>query len=95
MRDKTISRYYNKVYRKINTVIKANGVSSKGKRISCKNLYRLYSNKGAYYKESVKDGNFISYVNKCIKVFGESNSIKHIKQRHMFKIKKQLKKIKN
>ena len=52
IRDKTISKYYNKLYRKLCTIIKNNGFTYKHNRISGKNLYDRYSYKGSiYYKK--------------------------------------------
>ena len=91
LRDKTISKYYNKVYRKIKTIVKHNFVSKYGNPISCNNLYTLYSKNGAIPNSENKWGNFITYVNKCEKIFGKDENVNLIKRRHMQKIRKRLK----
>ena len=91
LRDKTISKYYNKVYRKIKTIVKHNFVSKYGNPISCNNLYALYSKNGAIPNSENKWGNFITYVNKCEKIFGKDENVNLIKRRHMQKIRKRLK----
>lgn len=93
IRDKTISKYYYRMYRKLKTIIKKDGYV-KGKRISCKNLYEKYSVKGAYLKnkEGKVQGNFITYVDRAYKIFGDK-AIKRKTKRHMLKIRRGLDKI--
>ena len=95
IRDKTISKYYYRLYRKIKTIEKRQGYTIKGKRISCKNLYEHYSIKGAYLKGEngrVK-GNFLTYVKRAQKIFGEQESINSKTKRHMLKIRRKLDKV--
>lgn len=84
IRPKTISKYYTRLYRKLRTIVNNNGVTHKGNKISYKNLYRVYTQKGrnGVYgadKDSINktnkfsDGNFLSYVYKADKIFN-SNS---------------------
>ena len=90
IRDKTISKYYYRLYRKLKTIVKNEGYTSSGKRISCKNLYEKYSVKGARLKDSnghIK-GNFITYVQRAQKVFGEDEPIDRKTKRHMIKIRR-------
>lgn len=103
IRDKTISKYYNRLYRKLRTIVKNNGVTREGRRISCENLYKRYSYKGSrdYQKRKAKRtgvplkknelrGNFLDYVTKAqIKFYGEP--IDTATKRHMQKIRKKLK----
>lgn len=75
IRDKTISKYYYRLYRKLKTIVKNEGYTPSGKRISCKNLYEKYTVKGAHLKDSnghIK-GNFISYVQRAQKVLEKMN----------------------
>lgn len=58
IRDKTITKYYYRMNRKLKTIIQAQGKTKTGKKISCKNLYKKYTVKGA----NTKQGNFITYV---------------------------------
>lgn len=105
LRDKTISRYYNKLHSKTRTIVKALGVTPKGNRISCKELYNRYSYKGSEYylkrthqriknnhSRSGSNGNFLDYVYRARNKFG-SGFIETITKRHMQKIRKCLKKI--
>lgn len=87
IRDKTISKYYYRLYRKIKTIVKSNGISPKGNKISCNNLYLKYSQKGA----GVGNGNFLTYVNRAAKVFGKDTDVWQISRVHFQKIRKKLK----
>lgn len=102
IRDKTISKYYNKLYRKLRTIINNQGYSSQNKRISGKNLYKKYSYKGSrrYQKTLAKKeerpieeklgyGNFFDYVAEAKEKFGEE-TVAIVMRRHMQKIRKQL-----
>ena len=92
IRDKTISKYYYRLYRKLKTIVKNGGYTSSGKKISCKNLYEKYSVKGARLKDSnghIK-GNFITYVQRAQKVFGKEEPIDRKTRRHMLKIRRML-----
>ncbi|MDU8672374.1 reverse transcriptase/maturase family protein [Paenibacillus polymyxa] len=91
LRDKTVSKYYYRLYRKLKTIIKSNGYTKKGKRISSKNVYLKYSIKGS----NVGRGNFISYVKRAEYIFGNEQAIGHIAKRHMQKIRKRLNQIKH
>lgn len=90
LRDKTISKYYYRLYRKLKTIVKRKGVTKHGKRISCANVYEKYSIKGA--NESDR-GNFISYVQRAEKVFAGEDAIGNIRRRHMRQIRKRLNQI--
>lgn len=96
LRDKTISRYYNKVYRKACTIYKNKGFTPKGKRISEKEIYRLYSYKGSVYyrkvigedvSDDMRERNFLDYLHTAhIKLKGYK-FIDTITPRHMRKIR--------
>ncbi len=92
IRDKTISKYYYRLYRKLKTIVKNDGFTSSGKKISCKNLYEKYSVKGAHLKDidGYIKGNFITYVHRAQKVFGENEPIDRKTKRHMLKIRRTL-----
>ncbi len=88
LRDKTIGKYYYRAYQKADT-IRRNNTSPKRKKVYGKyNLYKVYSAKG------LKDGgkNFISYVQRCERVFGKEENVTRILQTHYGKIKQRLKK---
>ena len=89
--DKTISRYYNRMYKKINSILKCGGYTKNHNRISCENLYKTYSVKGANIdgKDSKAKGNFITYVRRAESIFGEKSINKKTK-RHLQKIRKRL-----
>lgn len=93
IRAKTVSKYYNKLYRKLRTISRYNGVTKDGKRLSCKNLYSLYSIKGAFVGKSHKDGNFITYAKKAERIFNDEPAVALVGKRHMQKIRKHLKKV--
>lgn len=90
IRDKTISKYYYRLYRKLKTIVKNGGYTSSGKRISCKNLYEQYSIKGAHLKDpnGYIKGNFITYVQRAQNVFGKDEPIDRKTKRHMIKIRR-------
>lgn len=87
IRDKTISKYYYRLYRKIRTIVKTEGVTSKGNKISYHNLYIKYSKKGA----AVGKGNFLSYVKRAEEVFGDKSDVGRVSKVHFQKIRKKLK----
>ncbi len=87
IRDKTLSKYYYRTYKKARTIKIRNGVSPLGNKISCKNLYKTYSLKG--YK--IGQGNFLTYVKKCKKIFGPTERVHIVINKHFGKIKKHLK----
>lgn len=85
IRDKTISKYYYRMYRKLKTIIKNNGITKNGNKISCKEIYKKYSVKGASGK-----GNFISYVKRAEDIFGKREAINRGTKNHMIKIRRKL-----
>ncbi len=102
IRDKTISKYYHRLYRKAKTITDNGGVLPSGKRISGKRLYENYSFKGtnAYqhrHPESsqsskhkrVYKGNFLDYVIRAKKQFPHDPIDKSTKK-HMQKIQRYL-----
>ena len=87
IRAKTISKYYYRMYRKAKNIANAGGYTPAGKHISCENLYRCYSERGA----DGKPGNFLTYVSRAEMEYGPSEAIKRDTRRHMQKIRKALK----
>lgn len=85
LRPKTVSKYYNRMYKKLNFIVKSHGVSKKGNRISYNELYKTYTQKGRNgqydpskfpdkvieinYANPYKTGNFFSYVYKADEIF--------------------------
>lgn len=100
LRDKTISKYYTRMYKKLKYIIKCNGVSKYGNKISYKNLYIRYTQKGINVKNksnnSKSKGNFLTYVKRAERIFGEENEgITLSTKRHMLKIRRKRDKLKN
>ena len=99
IRAKTVGKYYYRMYGKAKTIARNKGYSPKGNPISAKNLYAIYSKKGARgYWIKQKDGtkrwyrgNFLSYVRRAKKKFGNNELIDRDTRRHMQKIRKMLK----
>lgn len=81
IRDKTVSKYYYRMYKKAKTIIRQR---KSGLNPSKENLYRIYSCKG----ETVGRGNFLTYVRRAQKEFGAEDSISNSTKRHMQKIKR-------
>lgn len=65
IRDKTMSKFYYRMYKKIKTIALAHGKTKNGKKISGKKLYKLYSEFG----KNDEKGNFITYNEQCEKKF--------------------------
>jgi len=92
IRSKTIAKYYERMYRKIDNITKNHRRSPSGKIIPLRNLYRLYSYKGKYEeRNNKKHGNFLSYVDRAIKVFGTNEEIDRGTKRAWSKMQKRLK----
>lgn len=87
IRQRTISRYYSKMYQKIKTIRKNNGYTRKGNKISNENLYKHYSIKGIHGG----NGNFLTYVKRAKSCFGNNENIEISTKNHMQKISKALK----
>jgi len=90
IRDKTVSKFYQRLRRKAKTIVKSNGRTRKGNQISTDNLYIKYSTRGA----TSKKGNFLTYVNRTLgeELFGASEQIQLVLDRNMYKIRSFLKK---
>lgn len=86
VRDKTITKYYYRAYKKADSIAKSNGLSPKGNPISCKNIYRIYSARGAKVTKDNK-GNFITYIKRSTDVFGRSERVHLLLNTHFGKLK--------
>ena len=82
IRDKTLSKYYYRMYRKIKGITTCNGKTKSGKRIPLHKLYEKCSRKGKR--------NFITYAKRAESVFGHGEGISRGTKRHMQKIKRKL-----
>ena len=92
IRDKAITKYYYRLYKKLNTIKRNHGYTKEGNKITCENLYRLYSKKGAKTKgkQGYKYGNFITYVQRSQIIFGIDEPITRKTKKHMLKIRRRL-----
>ncbi len=86
IRDKTASKYYYRMYRKLKTIEKSKGITKKGNKISNKNLYDKYSIRGAFKEK----GNFITYIKRAEEVFGKNELVNRVANNHMKQIRKRL-----
>lgn len=93
LRDKTVGKYYYRMYKKADNIVRNKGISPKGNIISNKNLYKIYSLKGAKISKT-SNGNFLSYVKKCKSIFGNDEKVCRVLNTHYGKIKKRLNKTK-
>ena len=59
------------MYKKARFIVKSKHYTKNKKRISNKNLYMLYSQKGAHQG----NGNFLTYVQRSEKIFGKHDKI--------------------
>ena len=100
VRAKTIGKYYRRMYKKVKTIRRSGGYTRSGKHISRRNLYGLYSERGARgcaikRKDGTMayhSGNFLSYIQRAKKAFGKGELIERDTRRHMQKIGKALNK---
>lgn len=98
IRDKTISKYYYRLYRKLKTIIKNHGKTKNGHKISFEKVYIKYSIKGANGNKKLKEkrkrnGNFLTYVKRAEKIFGKGEAISRGTKNHLNKIRRKLKTI--
>lgn len=92
IREKTVAKYYRKMYARIKTINK--WTLKTGKNIGRKKLYKQYSYLGKNVKDARK-GNFLTYVDRAQEVYGDlgkfdeqvKNSWKNMSKR-LIKIKK-------
>lgn len=87
LRPKTVSKYYYRMYKKLNNIVRCKGVTKKGRAVSYTKLYNSYTQKGrngVYDREKFprkvllknknnpyKSGNFLSYVHKADMIFND------------------------
>lgn len=95
IRDKTVNRYYTRLYRKMRTIARHKGIIH-GRRTKCSELYRGYSIKGAFPrgKHSRKKGNFITYAVKAKRKFNWRLRLQNrtgiVPERHLRKIRRRI-----
>ena len=86
IRDKTIGKYYYRMYKKIKTINQQRKNRKPGG--GTRNLYLRYSSKGDNPSEESR--NFLSYVCRCKKIFGPNENVHRPLNVHYGKIKKRL-----
>ena len=77
LRDKTVSRYYGRLHRKIRTINYQRDKNLPGG--GTKNLYKMFS------KSGVREGNFLTYVNRAKRIMGSQFS-ENITRGHFLRI---------
>ena len=96
LREKTISKYYNRMHRKAVTIFKCSGVTKKGNRINANELYKKYSYKGSAAYQNRKaainggkhiEGNLFDYLKASKRIIGD-NFVDSITPRHMARIRR-------
>ena len=85
LREKTITKYYYRAYKKADNIVKSKWRTSKGTKVVPHELYKNYTLKGCIDKR-----NFISYAIKCRDVFGKDGKVNSIYNKHFGKIKHRL-----
>lgn len=94
LRDKTVSKYYYRMYHKAKVIRRW---AKKSGRVQAKSLYNLYSSHRNQSPITDKDkrkhkyGNFLSYVLRAQCLFGKDEPISRNTRRHMLKIKRIIK----
>lgn len=81
LRDKTVSRYYGRLHRKIRTINYQRDKNLPGG--GTKNLYKMFS------KSGVREGNFLTYVNRAKRIMGSQFS-ENITRGHFLRIRRWL-----
>ena len=96
IRQKTISKYYRRMYRKADTIVAHAGLAPSGKRIPKSTVYKRYSKYGKNEGRKTEklpprhQGNFLSYIDRAEKVFGPHESITRDTRRAWGKLQKRL-----
>lgn len=104
LREKTVSKYYYRMYKKLRNATKNGGVTKKGNKVSYNQLYRTYTQKGrnGVYDKSLLpkkvlmkpkgnfygNGNFFTYVGRAESVFGKDEAIRCSTKNHLVKIRR-------
>lgn len=91
IREKTVAKYYRKMYARIKTINK--WTIKTGKNIGRKKLYKQYSYLGKNTK-NVKKGNFLSYADRAQKEYGNLGKIDDQVKNSWSKMSKRLVKVK-
>lgn len=101
IRDRSLFRYYSRMYRKIYTVCKYS--AEYNKKAGRRKLYKMYSHLGATISKNKKNtciyGNFLTYAYKAYNIFGKNNNYQNLIRlqvaRHWKKMNKKLKEYEN
>ncbi|GIP11281.1 reverse transcriptase/maturase family protein [Paenibacillus macerans] len=88
IRDKTISKYYNKLNRNIRRIIKSEDDTETQKIIKRIRLYKKFG----YHANGVnnKNRNFLTYIDRTESIFGTNERVSIVKKRHIQKIRRKL-----
>ena len=88
IREKTISKYYYRAYRRVDSArLRKYGIIDK--RADYYTLYKNYTHLGKSAKGKNR-GNFLTYVDRCKKVFGENEKVDIVSKKHWDKIQNRL-----
>lgn len=96
VRQKTIAKYYRRMYQKADTIVRHEGISPKGKKIPMSGIYKKYSKYGKLDNSQNSkyprkyEGNFLSYIDRAEGVFGRDESIKRDTSQAWEKLQKRL-----
>jgi hypothetical protein len=89
VRDKTVSKYYNKLNRELKRYNKRKHKSQTKKIIRGIRIYRRYAQPKVRLKSNKR--NFLSYINNAERVFGTEEKVNILKKRHVLKIRRVIK----
>ena len=90
LRSKTISKFYYRAYHRVdNLILRENGIVNK--KPDYYTLYKNYTHLGKSTKGKNR-GNFLTYVDRCIEVFGEQEMVSQVRKRHWKRINDRIKK---
>jgi hypothetical protein len=87
IRGKTISKYYYRVYKKIDTIKRHNADPTRAKKDGTRNLYEIYSIKGT----RTSNRRFLNYIQRCERIWGKRERLSRVLYAHYGKIKRRLK----
>lgn len=86
IRDKTISKYYNKLNRSIRKIVNSEYDTETKKIIKCIRLYKKFGLQGG----NNQNRNFLTYVGRAESRFGSNERVNLVKKRHIQKIRKKM-----
>lgn len=90
IRDKTVSKYYNKLNRNIKKILKRRDDSKTNVIIKSIRLYRKFGYHEHEDSKDLKNRNFLSYVDRAERIFGPDERVNVVKSRHIQMIRKKM-----